>query len=57
MPTTFHQAIAESVADTLTEHCERVRGLSEADSRRKQEFAKGAIQELELRVYSHCYGD
>ena len=39
MPTTFNQAV--SVADTLTEPCEKVKGLSEVESRRKQEFARG----------------
>ena len=55
MPATFNQAV--SAAETLPEDCDRATGFSEVDSQRKQEFARRQIQGLELRLYTHCYGD
>lgn len=55
MPTRINQAAP--AAQTLPEECDRAAGFSQVDSQRKQEFGERQIQGLELRVYTHCYGD
>ena len=55
MPIRFNQAVP--AAQTLTQDCSREGGLSEVDSQGKQEFSSRQIQGLELRMYTHCYGD
>jgi len=54
MPNTSNPMAAASVMESPRNNCERV---AEADSRKKQAMARPTMQELELNVYAHCYGD
>ncbi len=48
---------ATSVGETQQKNCGIMERLTETDSRRMPEFSRATIQDLELHVYSHCYGD
>jgi len=57
MPHTSNQTEAASVMKSPKTNCERVNGLAEADSRKKQDMPRSIISDVELHAYSHCYGD
>jgi len=57
MPHTSNQTEAASVMKSPKTNCERVNGLAEADSRKKQDMPRRIISDVELHAYSHCYGD
>ena len=57
MSDTFNRAGATSVGEPQQENRGIMERLSQTKSQGMPEFSRATMQDLELHVYSHCYGD
>jgi hypothetical protein len=53
----FNRTGATSVGETQQDNCGIMERLSQTKSQGMPEFSRATMPDLELHVYSHCYGD